>query len=229
MCVGGVLKTGSPAGGLPSLIRSQSGLAEIANPVRVIRHAALPHAVRGDGVVAHLCKWVPRPVRVYASCACRGCRGDQPACRHHASQCCHDVSLYGSLLPRRVFGSVADVRRRVIAGGTQGCRSGHIAAVVEPAVVGRGARQSVIRRVEYHATLPGAVRLDGSVAPAGGIHPPYRQPALAGGAEPTSPPVISAAARPAIRYCFMALAFTSPLATTLLVRWLGLLRLKEVC
>jgi hypothetical protein len=98
-------------------------------------------------------------------------------------------------------------------------RTHHIAAVIEPAVVGRGARQSVIRRVEYHATLPGAVWLDGSVAPAGG-HPSSVQAAGAGrGAEPTSPPVISAAARPPTKYCFMVLSLTSPLATTLLVRW----------
>src|SRR5246127_2563028 len=125
------------------------------------------------------------------------------------------------LLPRRVAGSVVDVRRRVIEGGTpkDAGQDPSLAAVIEPAVVGRGARQSFIRRVEYHATLPGAVWLDGRSHLLAAIHPPYRQPALAGGAEPTSPPVISAAARPPTRYCFMVLSLTSPLATTLLVRW----------
>ena len=50
-------------------------------------------------------------------------------------------------------------------------------------------------------------------------HPPYRQPALAGGAEATSPPATSAAANPATKHCFMALSFTSPQAMTILVMW----------
>src|SRR5271168_798199 len=80
--------------------------------------AGHPLAQMCDDPVTSDGMWVPRPVRVYASCACRGCRDDQPACRHHASQCCHDESLHGSVLPRRVFDSVVDVRRRVIEGGT---------------------------------------------------------------------------------------------------------------
>jgi hypothetical protein len=44
-----------------------------------------------------------------------------------------------------------------------------IAAVVEHAVIVCGAGRGAICRVKYHATLPGAVRLDGSIAPAGNV------------------------------------------------------------
>jgi hypothetical protein len=94
-------------------------------------------------------------------------------------------------------------------------RTDHIAAMAAGKVMVAGKRV-----FKYHATLPGAVGLDGSIAPAGSADPSAVQAAGAGrGAESISPPVISAAASPATRYCLMALSFTSPLVMTLLVMW----------
>jgi len=56
---------------LASAHRVAAGVG-IPTAAGVIRHAAFPHAVRVDGVVAHLCKWVLRPSRVHASCTRRG-------------------------------------------------------------------------------------------------------------------------------------------------------------
>jgi hypothetical protein len=75
------------------------GLASRPGAALEIRHAALPHAARGDGVVAHPCHWVRRPSRVYASRARRGCGGDQAARHQHAGQSSDDVLLHGMKLP----------------------------------------------------------------------------------------------------------------------------------
>jgi len=94
-------------------------------------------------------------------------------------------------------------------------RTHHIAARVAHAV---GQAAAATRRAKYHATLPGAVRLDGSIAPAD--RESSVQAAGAGrGAESISPPDITTAASPATMYCLMALSFTSPLAMNLLVTW----------
>jgi hypothetical protein len=124
---------------------------------------------------------------------------------HHAGQCCHDVSLYGSLLSRRVSGSVVDVRRRVIEGETPRVqvKTHRIAAVADRAV---GQAATAIRLVKYHATLPGAVRLDGSIALADNESCSVLAARAGRGAEPISHPAISAAASPPAMYCFMSVS-----------------------
>ena len=146
------------------------GLRGVRRPVRVVHQAALPHALGVDGAVAHLGKRVRRPSGILASCARRGCRGDQPACRQRGSKTCDDVLLRGLLLFRRSTGSVVDVRRWVIECHTPRVqvRAHQIAALVRGEVTVIVTGQAPVRRVEYHATLPGAVRLDGSVALADG-------------------------------------------------------------
>ena len=148
------------------------GLAMRQRAALEIRHAALPHAVFDDGVVAHLCKWVVRPSRINASCAGWGCRGDQPARHQRGSQSGDDVSVYRALLSRRVIGSVVDMRRWVIEGETprMQVRPHHITAIVGCTISVRVAGQAAI------------------------AIPPYWQRARAGGAALISPTAISAAA-----------------------------------
>jgi hypothetical protein len=104
-----------------------------------------------------------------------------------------------------------------IAVATQHVAAGGIGILVACAVL-----VGCTNRVKYHTTLPGrrGIGHDVHQAPSGWTgpshllteSPPYRQPALAGGAESISPPDITTAASPPTMYCFMSLSFTSPLA-----------------
>jgi hypothetical protein len=97
-------------------------------------------------------------------------------------------------------------------------RTHHIASVAGRAVAVSGAGPAASYIAKHHATLPGAVRLDGSILLIVAV-PPYWQPAPAGGAEAISPPAITAAASPATMCCFMALSFASLLEMRLLLMW----------
>jgi hypothetical protein len=109
------------------------------------------------------------------------------------------------LLSRRVSGSVVDVRRRVIEGEAPRVqvKTHRIAAVADRAV---GQAATAIRLVKYHATLPGAVRLDGSIALADNESCSVLAARAGRGAEPISYPAISAAASPPAMYCFMSVS-----------------------